>query len=132
MPQKNRTAYLQYQRCYYQRHQQQLRRRARLRQRLKRGTYTLWHLFPDPYGFCRAMAYKALHQTGGDFPASLTLEDLQQDMAEALVQGRTASQCRNPTQYAAALLIRLAVRRIRQEQARTYHEESQHAHPISG
>ena len=44
MPQHNRATYLAYQRGYYARHKKQLARRAKLRQRLVRGTPTLWSI----------------------------------------------------------------------------------------
>ena len=115
MPQHDRSTYLTYQRAYYARNKKQLAKRAKLRQRLLRGTPTLWSILPEPRGFCAAMAQKAINQAGGVLPPAITKEDLCQDIAEALVQGRAVSRLTNPLQYAAALAIRLAIRQIKKE-----------------
>ena len=115
MPQADRVTYLAYQQVYYRRHRGTLRKRARLRQRTARHTKTLWHILDNPQGFCAAMAQRAINEWGGigRLPEVLSKEDIQQDIAEALVQGRAASRCTNPLAYAATLAIRLARRQIR-------------------
>ena len=125
MPFAEREARLSYQRAYYRRHRTTLRKRSRLRQRIARKTPTLWHILPEPQGFCSAMAQKALNERGGELPPALSKEDLQQDIAEALVQGRAPSQCRNPQQYAASLAIKVALRRLTKEKKYAISKENQ-------
>lgn len=114
MPYADPEAAQAYQRRYYQSRKRLLAKRAKLRQRLKRGTQTLWSILPTPESFCAAMAQKAINDAGGMLPPGLEKGDLEQEIAEALVRGKAASQCRNAIQYAATLAIRVAQHEIRQ------------------
>ncbi len=125
MPYEKHADYLAFQRGYYQRHKSTLRGRARLRQRLVRGTPTLWSILDNPQGFCAAMAQHAINECGGAMPPSLCKDDLQQEIAEALVRGRAASRCTNACKYAATLAIRVAKQYLRKERARGISKEDQ-------
>ena len=116
MPQKNREAYLAYQCAYYVAHRKQLAARAKMRKRIKLGTKLLWHILPEPRGFCSAMAQKAIAQWAGPLPTAITKEDLEQDIAEALVYTNPADTYREPLQYAASLAIKVALRSLSRAQ----------------
>lgn len=118
MPYREKTVSKAYQKKYYATHKGPLRRRARLRQRVTRHTKTLWHMLDNPQGFCAAMAQRAINEWGVErVPSCLNCDDLQQDIAEALIQGKVASRCTNAITYAATLAIRVA----RQQLRKAYH-----------